>query len=122
VHVRSRRWVVDEVTDKDGGSPIVSLACAEDDAQHSCASVLAFCKHWRIYSYATFPTMCNQQRAKREGRSLQQYVARELTRIVQRPSLSEVLDRIDRRTGGEVGLARAADDLTEERSRVCRVK
>lgn len=58
-----------------------------------------------------------QQRAKREGQSLQQYVARELTRIVRRPSLSEVLDRIERRTGGEVGLVRAADDLTEERAR-----
>jgi plasmid stability protein len=58
-----------------------------------------------------------QQRAKREGQSLQQYVARELTRIAQRPSLGEVLDRIERRTGGTVGLARAADDLAEERSR-----
>jgi plasmid stability protein len=58
-----------------------------------------------------------QQRAKREGQSLQQYVTRELTRIAQRPSLSEVLDRIERRTGGTVGLARAADDLAEERLR-----
>lgn len=58
-----------------------------------------------------------QQRAKREGQSLQQYVARALTRIAQRPSVSEVFDRIERRTGGEVGLARATDDLTEERSR-----
>ncbi|HWH11738.1 MAG TPA: hypothetical protein VG165_11470 [Solirubrobacteraceae bacterium] len=58
-----------------------------------------------------------QQRAKREGRSLQQYVARELTRIAHRLSVGEVLDRIERRAGGTVGLAEAVDDLAEERSR-----
>jgi hypothetical protein len=58
-----------------------------------------------------------QQRAKREGQSLQQYVTRQLTRIAQRPSLGEVLDRIERRTGGTVGLVRAANDLAEERAR-----
>lgn len=58
-----------------------------------------------------------QQRAKREGRSLQQYVARELTRIAGRPSLAEALDRIERHQGGVVGLARAVDDLAAERSR-----
>lgn len=58
-----------------------------------------------------------QQRAGRHGQSLQQYLTQELTRIARRPSLSEVLDRIERRTGGAVGLERAADDLAEERSR-----
>jgi plasmid stability protein len=58
-----------------------------------------------------------QQRAKREGQSLQQYVTRELTRIAHRPSLGEVLDRIERRAGGTVGLAEALDDLAGERSR-----
>jgi plasmid stability protein len=58
-----------------------------------------------------------RQRAKREGRSLQQYVTRELTRIAHRPSLSEVLDRIERRADGTVGLAQAVDDLVQERSR-----
>lgn len=58
-----------------------------------------------------------QQRAKREGQSLQQYIARELTRIAGRPSLAEVLDRIEQHQGGVVGLTRAADDLAEERSR-----
>jgi plasmid stability protein len=58
-----------------------------------------------------------QQRAKRAGQSLQQYVTRELTRIAHRPSLGEVLDRIERRAGGTVGLAKALDDLDEERSR-----
>ena len=56
-----------------------------------------------------------QQRAKREGQSLQQYVTRELTKIAQRPSLGEVLDRIERRTGGTVGLARAAEGLNRQK-------
>jgi hypothetical protein len=58
-----------------------------------------------------------QQRAKREGRSLQQYVTRELTRIAQRPSLPDLLDRIERHAGGTVGLEQAAEDLVQERSR-----
>lgn len=58
-----------------------------------------------------------QRRAKREGQSLQRYVARELTRIAHRPSIGEVLDRIERRAGGTVGLTEALDDLAEERSR-----
>jgi superfamily II DNA or RNA helicase len=34
VHVRSRRWLVDDVTDLgNGASPLVRLACADDDAQ-----------------------------------------------------------------------------------------
>ena len=58
-----------------------------------------------------------QQRARSEGQSLQQYVARELTRIAARPSLAELLDRIEQHNGGVVGLARAVDDLARERSR-----
>jgi plasmid stability protein len=58
-----------------------------------------------------------QQRAKQEGRSLQQYVTRELTRIAQRPSLADVLDRIERRAGGTVGFTQAVSDLDQERSR-----
>ena len=58
-----------------------------------------------------------QQRARREGQSLQQYVTRELTRIAARPSLAEVLDRIEQHNGGVVGLTRAVDDLARERSR-----
>ncbi|MFZ2050972.1 MAG: hypothetical protein WB698_06215 [Solirubrobacteraceae bacterium] len=57
-----------------------------------------------------------QQRAKLQGQSLQQYLMHELTRLARRPSLREVLDRIELRTGGEVGLERAAKDLVEERS------
>lgn len=58
-----------------------------------------------------------QRRAERRGQSLQQYLASELTRLVARPSLEEVLDRIDRRRGGRVGLRQAAEDLAEERTR-----
>jgi plasmid stability protein len=58
-----------------------------------------------------------QQRAKREGRSLQQFVTRELTKLAQRPSLEDVLSRIEQRTGGAVGLTQAVADLAKERSR-----
>lgn len=57
------------------------------------------------------------RRAKRDGQSLQQYLARELTRLVQKPSVSEMFDRIDKRSGGEVGLSQAVEDLARERSR-----
>jgi plasmid stability protein len=57
-----------------------------------------------------------QQRARRQGQSLQQYLTQELTRLAQRPSLGDVLDRIEQRVGGSVGLQRAAEDLAEERS------
>jgi antitoxin FitA len=58
-----------------------------------------------------------QQRAERRGQSLQQYLAAELTRLAERPNVDEVLDRIDKRRGGRVGLTRAAQDVVEERSR-----
>ena len=58
-----------------------------------------------------------QRRAERRGQSLQQYLVGELSRLAQRPSLDEVLDRIDRRHGGRVGLAQAVQDLGEERVR-----
>jgi len=58
-----------------------------------------------------------QRRAERRGQSLQQYLAAELRRLAERPSLEEVLDRIDRRHGGRVGLAQAVEDLAEDRAR-----
>ncbi|HUK70846.1 MAG TPA: antitoxin [Streptosporangiaceae bacterium] len=58
-----------------------------------------------------------QRRAERRGQSLQQYLSGELRRLADRPSLDEVLDRIDRRQGGRVGLAQAAEDLAEDRTR-----
>jgi plasmid stability protein len=58
-----------------------------------------------------------QRRAEQRGQSLQQYLAGELRRLAERPSVDEVLDRIERRSGGQVGLQQAADDLAEERQR-----
>lgn len=58
-----------------------------------------------------------QRRAERRGQSLQRYLAGELRRLADRPSLEEVLDRIDLRQGGRVGLAQAVEDLAEERAR-----
>ena len=58
-----------------------------------------------------------QRRAERRGQSLQQYLSGELRRLADRPSLEEVLDRVDRRQGGRVGLAQAVEDLAEDRTR-----
>jgi antitoxin FitA len=58
-----------------------------------------------------------QERAERRGQSLQQYLATELKRLVERPSVDEVLDRIEKRRGGRVGLTQAAQDVSEERLR-----
>lgn len=58
-----------------------------------------------------------QRRAEQRGQSLQQYLAAELRRLAQRPSVDEVLDRIESHSGGRVGLQEAADDLAEERER-----
>jgi hypothetical protein len=58
-----------------------------------------------------------QRRAEEQGQSLQQYLAGELRRLAERPTLDEVLKRINRRRSGRVGLAQAARDLSEERAR-----
>lgn len=58
-----------------------------------------------------------QRRAERRGQSLQQYLASELRRLAEKPSLEEVLDRIEQRRGGSVGLRQAAEDLAAERDR-----
>ena len=58
-----------------------------------------------------------QARAQQRGQSLQQYLAGELKRLAERPSLQEVLDRVERRRGGRVGLRQAVDDIAEEQSR-----
>ncbi len=56
-----------------------------------------------------------RQRAQREGQSLQQYLQAELARLAERPSMAEVLDRIEACSGGSVGLRQAVDDLDRER-------
>lgn len=58
-----------------------------------------------------------QRRAEQRGQSLQQYLAGELTRLAEKPSLEEVLERIERHRGGRVGLGQAVADIAEERSR-----
>jgi hypothetical protein len=55
-------------------------------------------------------------RAERRGQSLQQYLTAELKRLAERPSVEEVLDRIEKRGGGRVGLTQAAADVTEQRA------
>ncbi|HYZ52273.1 MAG TPA: hypothetical protein VE733_02020 [Streptosporangiaceae bacterium] len=56
-----------------------------------------------------------QRRAQQRGQSLQQFLASELRRLAERPSVDEVLERIERHNGGRVGLQQAADDLAAER-------
>lgn len=56
-----------------------------------------------------------QRRAENQGQSLQQYLIAELKRLAERPTLDEVLGRIERRNGGRVGLEQAVADLGEDR-------
>jgi plasmid stability protein len=58
-----------------------------------------------------------QARADKRGQSLQQYLAGELRRLAERPSMDEVLARIATRKGGRVGLEQAVQDLAAERDR-----
>jgi antitoxin FitA len=58
-----------------------------------------------------------QRRAEQRGQSLQQYLAAELKRLAERPTLHDVLERIEQRRGGEVGLHQAVEDIAGERSR-----
>ncbi len=58
-----------------------------------------------------------QRNARARHQSLQQYLTAELRRVVERQRLDDVLDRIETRRGGSVGLTRAVDDLAAERTR-----
>ena len=58
-----------------------------------------------------------QHRADARGQSLQQYLAAELRRLAERPTMDEVLARVARRRGGRVGLDQAVQDLSAERDR-----
>jgi len=58
-----------------------------------------------------------QRRAELRGQSLQQYLATELARLAQRPSVEELFARISKRRGGRVGLEAAVADLADERTR-----
>ncbi len=56
-----------------------------------------------------------QRRARDKGQSLQQYVTAELTSLAERPTVDEVLARIERHRGGKVGLLQAVADLEIDR-------
>lgn len=58
-----------------------------------------------------------QRRAERRGQSLQQYLAGELRRLAEQPTVDEVLEQIEQRRGGAVGLEQAAEDLRDARAR-----
>ena len=56
------------------------------------------------------------ERARSAGLSLQHYLTTELTRLAQTPTLGEVIDRIERMSGGSsVGFEQAVADLEEAR-------
>lgn len=55
------------------------------------------------------------QRARASGVSLQRYLSAELTRLAEAPTLDEMIARIERRSGGNVGLDQAVADLEEAR-------
>jgi hypothetical protein len=57
------------------------------------------------------------KRAQAKGQSLQQYLAGELTRLAAMPTLETVFARIEKRSGGRVGLDQAVHDLSADRER-----
>jgi plasmid stability protein len=57
-----------------------------------------------------------QRRAERDGRSLQQYLINELRRLTDRPTVDEVLDRIESRDRVELGFDQAVTYIAEERA------
>ena len=58
-----------------------------------------------------------RRRATQEGKSLQQYLLAELNRLAARPTIDELKDRVDKRSGGRVSLEQAVEDLREDRHR-----
>ncbi|QQS02950.1 MAG: toxin-antitoxin system, antitoxin component [Austwickia sp.] len=55
-----------------------------------------------------------KSRAAAEGRSLSDYLLGELTRLAERPTMREVMERVEQR--GRVDLPPAADVLAEQRA------
>lgn len=58
-----------------------------------------------------------QEKARRQGRSLQQYVAEELRRLASRRDIGEIIDAIERHEGGVVGFDSAVENVHAERGR-----
>jgi len=56
-----------------------------------------------------------QKRAERAGRSLQQYLIAELEHLVEFPTMDEMLDRIESRSGVEMGFDEAVTYIAEGR-------
>ena len=56
-----------------------------------------------------------QRRAEQRGQGLEQFLVGELCRIAERPTVHDMLDRIERRRGGQIGIAQAAEDLRDAR-------
>lgn len=57
------------------------------------------------------------KRAAERGQSLQQYLVSELDHLVERPTVDELMDRIEsRKGGGQVGM-QAVQDIADERAR-----
>lgn len=57
-----------------------------------------------------------RRKAAQRHQSLQQYLTSELRNLADRRQLSEVLDDVEARHGGQVGLKQAVQDLGEERA------
>ena len=56
-----------------------------------------------------------QRRAERRNQSLQQYLSVELRKLAERPQIEEILDEVEARRGGQVGLEQAVCDLDDAR-------
>jgi len=56
-----------------------------------------------------------RRRAASAGQSLQEYLLSRLTDEARRPTLDEVLERVEHRSGGRVGLKAAARAVRAER-------
>ena len=56
-----------------------------------------------------------KRRAKTKGQSLQQYLLAELTALAQKPTIDEVLKRIESRSLAKVDMEAVVRDLDQER-------
>ena len=59
--------------------------------------------------------MTPRRQLDNEGRPLQPHLAAELDRQRDRPSVDDLMDRIDRRSSGHVSFEQAVQDLAEDR-------
>ncbi|MBT5756128.1 MAG: hypothetical protein HOI41_14300 [Acidimicrobiaceae bacterium] len=57
------------------------------------------------------------RRAERAGQSLQQYLSAQLASIAATPTLDDVLERIEKRSKGQLSKADAVSALEDERAR-----